>query len=189
MLERTKGYIKKHVGKGVTLGIILGSVVISHAATRLFYSRNVVFEIPKKHVFEFDLNVDAVPTEMGSGDSMDVSPVIENTSTEEMYVFIEVDAPDVNGEPLYALDANEEWRLIEMKTNCYVYAYGNEQMTVLHPRETTIELTSKITMKNISNADYAYVDNINISFYGYGIDTNGVVSDPESVWNECKALR
>ena len=148
-----------------------------------------MFEIPRKNVFEFDLNVDAALTEMGSGDSMNVLPVIENTLTEEMYVFIEVDIPDVNGEPLYTLVANEEWSLVETKADSNVYAYGNDQMTVLHPGETTSELTSMITMKNISNVDYVYVDNINISFNEYGIDINSVVSNSENVWNECKALR
>ena len=111
--------MKKHVGKVVALGIIFGPVVISYAATRLIYSRNVVFEIPKKHVFQFDLNADAALTEMGPGDSMDVSPAIENTSTEEMYVFIEIDVPDVNGELFYTLAAKEGWSLVETKADCY----------------------------------------------------------------------
>lgn len=134
-------------------------------------------------------NVDAASAEVGPGDSLEVTPVIDNTTTEEMYVFIEIDVPEANGEPLYTLDANDDWILVEENADSYVYAYGDEQMTVLNPGEQTEQLTSKITMKEISNAEYAYIDDIGISIKGYGIDTKGEVTDPASVWNECKTLR
>lgn len=90
--------------------------------------------------------------EVGPGDEVMVEPVIINTATEPMYVFIEVDTP-------------------------------------LMPKESTEALTSQLKMIEISNADLYYIDDINFTITGYGIDTENSVSDMQTVWEECKELR
>ena len=44
-----------------------------------------------------------------------------------------------------------------------VYAYGSEEMTTLAPGEGTTALTEQMTMKSITNAEYAGIDDINIT--------------------------
>lgn len=62
-------------------------------------------------------------------------------------------------------------------------------MTELNQGESTTPLTTQMTMKQITNAQYAEVDNINVTITGYAIDITGETSTPEAVWEECKAIR
>ena len=100
--------MKKSIRKGIFLGAFLGLSVTAYALVRMFYMQDVRSDFTKKQIFEFELNAEMASQELGPGDSFAVSPVIDNTATEEMYVFIEVDMPESNGEPLYTFDANEE---------------------------------------------------------------------------------
>lgn len=47
----------------------------------------------------------------------------------------------------------------------------------------------QMRMREISNAEFADIDDINVTISGFGIDTNGMSTDPERVWEECKAIR
>lgn len=181
--------MKKFLRKGIFLGAFLGIGVTVYALVRMFYMHEVRSDFSKKQIFEFELNAEMASQELGPGDSFAVSPVIDNTATEEMYVFIEVDMPESNGEPLYTFDANDEWILVEGNTEHYVYAYGADELTKLFPGEETVSLTEQMMMKNMSNAEFAGIDDINVTITGVGIDTNGTTEDPERVWEECKAMR
>ena len=71
-----------------------------------------------------------------------------------------------------------------------VYAYGNiNEMTTLAPGDSTTALTSQMTMKTISNAEYAGIDDINITITGYAIGTEDVSMIPTETWNVCKAIQ
>ena len=181
--------MKKSIRKGIFLGAFLGLSVTAYALVRMFYMQDVRSDFTKKQIFEFELNAEMASQELGPGDSFAVSPVSDNTATEEMYVFIEVDMPESNGEPLYTFDANEEWMLVEEDTEHYVYAFGRDELTQLHPGEETTSLTEQMRMREISNAEFADIDDINVTISGFGIDTNGMSTDPERVWEECKAIR
>ena len=61
-------------------------------------------------------------------------------------------------------------------------------MTPLQPGDSTSALTEQMTMKSISNAEYAGVDDINISITGYAIGTEDVSADPQEAWEQCKAI-
>ena len=69
-----------------------------------------------------------------------------------------------------------------------VYAYGDTEMTVLSPGDSTNALTNQMTMQSISNAEYAAIDDINITITGYAIGTDGVVSIPADAWEQCKSI-
>ena len=56
------------------------------------------------------------------------------------------------------------------------------------PGESTIALTNQMTMQSIPNAEYAAVDNINITITGYAIGTEDVSTNPTDAWNECKTI-
>ena len=180
---------KKAVKIGVFCGSLIGTTFFVYAITSLFFTNSVTSILSKKVVFQFELTTDMTATEVGPGDSFDVKPAVYNDATEEMYVFIEVDMPESNGEPLYTFDANEEWMLVEEDTEHYVYAFGRDELTQLHPGEETTSLTEQMRMREISNAEFADIDDINVTISGFGIDTNGMSTDPERVWEECKAIR
>lgn len=43
-------------------------------------------------------------------------------------------------------------------------------------------------MNEISNAEYAAIDDINITITGYAMGTEDMSADPQEAWNQCKAL-
>ena len=61
-------------------------------------------------------------------------------------------------------------------------------MYVLTHGEATIPLFEMMTMKSISNAEYASIEDINVTVTGYAIGTEDISADPVEVWNICKEL-
>lgn len=89
---------------------------------------------------------------------------------------------------LYTFDANEEWILVESSNRTVVYAYGSADMTALQPGESTSPLTTQMTMKAITNAEYAAIDDINLTITGYAMGTEGMSTIPTDAWSECKTI-
>lgn len=179
---------KKAVRIGVFCGSLLGTTILVYAITSLFFTNSVTSELSKKVVFQFDLTTDMTATEVGPGDSFVVKPVVHNDATEEMYVFIQVDLPALVDGNLYLFDVNEEWIPVESRNGTVVYAYGNTDMTVVSPGESTSALTSQMTMQSISNEEFAAIDDVNIMVTGYAIGTEDVSTNPVDAWNECKEI-
>ena len=179
---------KKAFRTGVACGILLGTTVIVYAITSLFFTSSETSKLSKKTVFQFDLTSEMVATEVAPGDSFKVKPVVYNDATEEMYVFIQVDMPTTEDGNLYSFGVDAGWKQVESVNGTVVYAYGDTGMTVLSPGESTTALTSEMTMKSISNAEYSAVDDINITITGDAIGTEEVSTDPNGAWNECKAI-
>lgn len=134
--------------------------------------------------------------EVGPGDRFSVSPVIFDDATEEMYVFVKIQMPEYtdfsqseSGDLLlYTFDVNDEWTVVESGNGTVIYAYGSAEMTVLIPGDSTSALTEQMTMRSISNAEYADIEDINITITGYTIGTEGVSTNPTEAWNQCKLI-
>ena len=179
---------KKAVRAGGACGILLGTTMVVYAITSLFFTNSVTSKLSKKTVFQFDLSTDMAATEVGPGDSFDVKPVVYSDATEEMYVFIQVDMPTTADGVLYSFDVDDEWILVSDNDGTMVYAYANSEMTALQPGESTSALTERMTMKSISNAEYAGIDDINITITGYAMGTEDMSTNPVGAWNECKTI-
>ena len=181
--------MNKKAGKiGIACGILLGTTIIAYAITSLFFTKSERSKLSKKTIFQFDLSTDMSATEVGPGDSFDVKPIVYNDATEEMYVFIQVDMPTIANGALYSFEVDNDWTLVESGNDTVVYAYGNTDMTILSPGESTCALTNQMTMSSISNAEYAAVDDINITITGYAIGIDDVAMNPTAAWNECKVI-
>ena len=179
---------KKIITIGLWTGIFMATMIVACAITNLFFTKSHTSEFSKKKIFQFDLNTGMNGGEVGPGDSFPVSPVIFNDATEEMYVFIQVDMVTTADGVLYLFDVDDEWTPVENSNGTVVYAYGNNEMTVLSPDESTSALTSQMTMQSISNTEYAAVDDINITITGYAIGIDDVSTNPTDAWNECKTI-
>ena len=173
---------------GVLIGIFIATVIVAYAITNLFFTKSQTSDFSKKQIFQFDLDTGLSSGEVAPGDSFSVSPVIFNDATEEMYVFIQVAMPETSDGTLYSFDVDDDWCLVSEDSGTVVYAYGDTEMTVLSPGDSTIALTNQMTMQSISNAEYAAVDDINITITGYAIGTGGVSTNPTDAWNECKTI-
>ena len=127
-------------------------------------------------------------TEVGPGDSFYVKPLVYNDATEEMYAFIQVDLPTKEGNAIYSFYVSDEWCVVSEDGGSKVYAYESAEMTALSPGESTSALTSRMTMSEISNAEYAAIDDINITITGYAIGTEDVSTNPTEAWKQCKLI-
>lgn len=96
--------------------------------------------------------------------------------------------PESGDSLLYTFDVNEEWTLVESGKGTVVYAYGRADMTALQQGESTSSLTTQMTMKSITNAEYADIDDIHITITGYAMGTEGMSTIPTDAWNECKTI-
>ena len=90
---------------------------------------------------------------------------------------------------------NTDWNTVfiemflEEAGGTVVYAYAsNGIMTPLSLGDTTPALTDQMSMINISNADYAAIDDINFTITGYGIGTEEGTTDPNEAWVYCKEI-
>ena len=180
---------KKAVRAGITCGILFGTAIIVYAITSLFFTYSEISKLTKKTVFQFDLTTDMIETEVGPSDSFTVKPVIYNDATEEMYVFIQVDIPTTPDGTLYSYDVDHEWIPVSGNGGTIIYAYDGSEMTVLQPGDSTSALTEQMTMGEISNAEYAAIDDINITITGYAIGTEEVSMNPTEAWNQCELIR
>ena len=129
----------------------MATVIVSYAVTNLFFMKSQTSDFSKKQIFQFDLDTGLTSGEVGPGDSFSVKPVVTNSATEEMYVFIQVDMPETADRMLYSFEADADWCFISEDGGTVVYAYGNSEMTALQPGESTSALTEQMTMDEVSN--------------------------------------
>ena len=61
-------------------------------------------------------------------------------------------------------------------------------MTALQPGESTSALTEQMTMDEVSNAEYAAIDDINITITDYAIGTEDMSTNPTESWNQCMEI-
>ena len=179
---------KKIITTGLWVGIFMATVIVAYAITTLFLAKSQTTVLSKKKIFQFNLNTNLVSGDVGPGDSFSVIPVIYNDATEDMYVFIQIDMPTVADSSLYSFEVDDEWCVVNEENGKVVYAYGNSDMTVLNPGDSTTALTQHMIMKKISNAEYADIDDINITITGYAIGIEDVSTVPIDAWNQCKAI-
>lgn len=192
------GFIKRIVSIGIACGALLASAIAAYAITTLFVSQSVTSNLSKKQVFQIVFDSNGGEGEVGPGDSFPVNPVVVNDATEDMYVFIQIQMPGYSGasqqQPedslLYTFIAGADWKLVESDHESVVYAYtsGNDGMTPLQPGEKTSALTTQMTMRSITNAEYAAIGDINIKITCYAVGTDGVSTNPSDAWNECKTI-
>ena len=187
--EKRSDFINNKVTKaGIAVGIFFGVAIVAYAITNLFSMKSYTSSFTPKQVFQFDFNTGLNGGEIGPGDSFSVNPFIYNDATEDMYVFIEIEMPLVWTTPLYSFTPSDDWCVVESDGGVVVYAYtaGSEFMTVLSPGDCTTALTEQMTMRSITNAEYAGIDDINITLTGYAIGVEDVPTVPEEAWEHCK---
>lgn len=170
----------KNIAKaGMALGLFLGAVLVTYALTSFFTKKDFFLTPQKKPIFEIVVSGGDQPGEIGPGDSFPTSPTVYNDATEEMYVFI-----TVSDGGLYEFVVGDGW--VEVEDG--VYAYGGDEMTTLAPGETTKPLTSEMTLRSMSNAEFSTLENISIKITGYAIGTEDVPVVPSEAWEVCKSI-
>ena len=96
--------------------------------------------------------------------------------------FLQIDMSTVdNGSPLYTFQCSEEWTEAEKTDGWIIYAYGTSEMQIMMSGDSTSVLTEQMTMKSISNEEYASIDDINAIFTGYAIGEDEASTIPIEV--------
>lgn len=172
----------------VGIPVVFALTTVAIAAIIFFTSQSEKSQNTKGDIFKINLSTGMTSTEVLPGDSFFCSPVVTNDATKEMYVFVAVDTPSLENESIYEYIIGDDWVLVENTAERQVYAYGSSAaLTTLALAESTSPMTTQMTMKNISSADYAGIDDINVMITGYAVGIAEVSDiDPSSAWLECK---
>ena len=180
--------VKKILFSSIGIPVVLALTTVAIAAIIIFTSQSEKSQNTKGDIFRINLSTGMTSTEVLPGDSFFCSPVVTNDATKEMYVFVAVDTPSLENESIYEYIVGDDWVLVENTAERQVYAYGSsDALTTLALAESTSPMTTQMTMKNISSADYAGLDDIDVLITGYAVGTEEVSDiDPSSAWLECK---
>ena len=187
MYDIEKAFLSMKLKRTITFIVLLLVVIIGVAAlTEFFTSASATSEFEKKTFFQIVFDAEFPSSEVGPGDEVAVSPVVTSDATENMYVVIVVDMPVFEGSPIYEYTVDGSWTQISDEDSL-VYGYGSsDEMTVLLPGDTTTPLTESLLMKNFTIPEYAYIDDINVTFNVYALGADGTSSNPDEVWAEIK---
>ena len=187
MYDIEKAFLSMKLKRTITFIVLLLVIIIGVAAlTEFFTSASATSEFEKKTFFQIVFDAEFPSSEVGPGDEVAVSPVVTSDATENMYVVIVVDMPVFEGSPIYEYTVDGSWTQISDEDSL-VYGYGSsDEMTVLLPGDTTTPLTESLLMKNFTIPEYAYIDDINVTFNVYALGADGTSSNPDEVWAEIK---
>lgn len=171
----------------LTLLILMTTTVVAYALVTYITTKTQTSSFTKKEYFEMsDSEIFATSSEVGPGETVSINPVITSESSVDMYVFIKVEMPGYNGGGLYRLDMNSGWSLVESGesngTWVEVYRYDTE----LTPDQSTTVLANKLTMVNMTLAEFAEISDIDVSMTGYACRTADVAGIDEA-WDYIKS--
>lgn len=173
----------------ILIMVLLAAAAVGAVAGIRYSFRAEKTNYTKKVIFSFDFSTSFISAELGPGDTVTIRPYVISESSVPVYVFIKVDMPYVSGGPLYDINVSNDWKAVEENAGTLVYAYAESEMTVLDPGEYTTYLASTMTMKSLSVADFAGIDDINATFTAYTMEvTDDIPTDPAQAWNTLKEL-
>lgn len=171
----------------ITLTLLMTTTVVAYALVTYITSETQTSSFTKKEYFEMECSeIFAETSEAGPGEKVSINPTITSESSVDMYVFIRVEMPVFNDAGLYELAVNDRWSLVESEVvdNKWVevYRYDSE----LKPDQSTTVLANKLTMKDLTLAEFAEIEEIDVSMTGYACRTADVAGIDEA-WDYIKS--
>lgn len=172
----------------LTLLILMTTTVVAYALVTYITTMTQTSSFTKKEYFKMSgSEIFYASSEVGPGETVSINPTITSESSVDMYVFIRVEMPMYNEAGLYELSLNSEWSLLDREIvgdKCIeVYHYN----TALPPGASTTPLANSLTMVNIGMADYAVINDINVSMTGFACRVSDVV-DIDDAWDYIKSV-
>ena len=112
--------------------------------------------------------------------------MITSMSSVDMYVFIKVEMPSYSSGGLYDLTVNDGWSLVESEVvdNKWIEVYRYD--TELKPDRSTTVLANKLAMVNMTLAEFAEIEEIDVSMTGFACRTADVAGIDEA-WDYIKS--
>ena len=152
----------------ITLALLMTTTVIAYALVTYITTKTQTSSFSKKEYFEMSgSEIFSESSAVGPGEKVSINPMITSMSSVDMYVFIRVEMPIYSSGGLYDLTVNDGWSLVESGesngTWVEVYRYDTE----LKPDQSTTVLANKLTMVNMTLAEFAEIEEIDVSMTGY----------------------
>ena len=171
----------------ITLALLMTTTVVAYALVTYITTKTQTSSFTKKEYFEMSgSEVFTASSEVGPGDAVTINPTITSESSVDMYVFIRVEMPGYNSGGLYDLTVNDGWSLVENEVVddkwVEVYRYDTE----LKPDQSTTVLSNTITMVNMTLAEFAEIEEIDVSMTGFACRTADVAGIDEA-WDYIKS--
>ena len=170
----------------IIIFILLASIgIVAYAASILWATAHSGTTLSKEHFLTVELSGSSATGSIKPGGSVSLSPAVENLGDVDAGVFIKVTMPTVDGVAAYEFEAGDGWNLVSSSGGVQVWSYGSDAtLESLSPGSSTDTLTSSFTMRSdITGAQFAAMDNVDIGFDGYLIDYEAVDGvEPESAW-------
>ena len=177
---------------------IIGGMIISYAASMFFTSSNPqTSNYHFKHIFK--MNVNSFFAEAGDftpGMSRSINPVVTLDATMDGFIVIVVEMPKYNRAGLYEIGSEtsgsslDDWTLVESWTVGDSWFEAYRYNDVLSAGTSTKPLGNKITMREMTNAQYgqhfADADNLNVTMTAYACGTDQGET-LESAWRSIKS--
>ncbi len=159
--------------------------VVAYAAISMLVNAFWTSNWTKKGFVEIEIDVGDRNGAVGPGDTMSVNPTLMNTGNDDALAFIKFTYPTFPGSTnpgmsgsAYTWTVGSGWSVIEQGIGYTVYGYDS----ALAENETTGELMSSVTMKDMSGAEYKAID-VNIRFDGWLADCNEYGTELGSAWS------
>ena len=152
----------------ITLALLMTTTVVAYALVTYITTKTQTSSFSKKEYFEMSgSEIFSESSAVGPGEKVSINPMITSMSSVDMYVFIRVEMPIYSSGGLYDLTVNDGWSLVESGesngTWVEVYRYDTE----LKPDQSTTVLANKLTMVNMTLAEFAEIEEIDVSMTGY----------------------
>jgi len=171
----------------ITLAFLMTTTVVAYALVTYITTMTQTSSFTKKEYFEMSgSEIFSASSEVGPGEMVSINPTITSMSSVDMYVFIKVEMPCYSSGGLYDLIVNDGWSLVESGesngTWVEVYRYDSE----LKPDQSTTVLANKLTMVNMTLAEFVEVEEIDVSMTGFACRVSDVAGIDEA-WDYIKS--
>ena len=127
---------------------------------------------------------------MVPGSEQSVSPSIENTGTEPMYVFVRFDVGTTNpGGPVYSFSPDRTaWTSVETDdAGELLYVYGsNESLAALNAQEIA-DLSGTLTC-TATGSDFVMLEDVKVKATGCAIGSEGEIGSAAEVYQDYLSL-
>lgn len=176
---------RKHKAIKILSAIVMVVCVVGavYAATLYQASDSGIINNTKGNSFSVDLSGIVAGVEMVPGDKQSVSPAVENTGTERMYVFVRFDvATTVDNEPVYSFQTESDtWvRINTEEPGELLYYYGDADGSVEVEAGRTVTLPGTLKV-DVENEIFAGLtdDDMKVRVTGCAVGTDAMGSAEE----------
>ena len=190
LAERQGDTMKKRTRILIAIVCFLAIPIIAYAASRLMANtdsqtihighENYVKITPSKFF--------PAEAKLKPGDSFSINPTLTNDGSVDMYMFMRAEMPVYSNSGLFEINIGSGWELIKSEidpndSSQWIEVYRYQQM--VPPDQTTTAMADKVTLKKISNYEFAQMGDMPITMTGYGCAVSEATAG--TAWGEIES--